>query len=644
MSELNLFQSILRKTRFRLRLQQMLERITTSSALSLAAIIVLLFLYKTRTIGFDSMLLGLYASAVVTLLGALWGLLSPIRDQAVLKRLDQTHHTKDALGSSKDFLSKLDQAPDHQHRAFMQAELRRTARLLRGIDPRRASRFRRPRDIPAVAVLSLALVAFVAMGLPVRDSARASVPPIQKIDGLRLSMPYYEELTREIQELNRLAKKNNDPALQAFLKEYQRLLDALKRGELTRDEFNKAHKALLTRHFPGMKHEQAQLKSLAKRIAKAGQAMAQNKNLKQLAKALKANNIKAAKKAIDALKKQLEKGKLSPWQRRKIAAALKKAAKMLKQTKAQFKQQQKANAKINKQIAKAQKKLAQLQKRLSKAPDKQTRDRLKRQFKQQQRQLQKLQRQQKRLAQNRRSLQRLSRTLKQLAKQMKKRTLDAATQKLLAKLQSQLSKYQSQQQRGMRRSQGVMSAKMLKQLLKRLLKNGGRNKGQLSDYLKKALGNKGCSFCKGPGKAQGKRVKCPKCGGNGKGPGAGLRPGFGPGTMPGNGPGTTPGTQPGGSKPGGKKAGTGHKPGSVKGRPTDLNGKHINKKVPGKHGNGPSEVNVYKGSSKKGFSSQSYRKVYVSYKKIREAVLNQEQVPPGYRDRIRRYFWLIRPR
>ena len=55
-------------------------------------------------------------------------------------------------------------------------------------------------------------------------------------------------------------------------------------------------------------------------------------------------------------------------------------------------------------------------------------------------------------------------------------------------------------------------------------------------------------------------------------------------------------------------------------------------------------MNVYKGSAQKGFSSHSYRKVYVAYRKIREAVLNAEQVPPGYRDRIRRYFWLIRPR
>jgi len=637
MSELNLFRSIIRKTRARLRLQQVLERATTCGALSLAAVIVLLFGYKTRTVGFDSLVLGLYASLAVTLAGAIWGLVSPIGNQAVLKRLDRAHHTRDALGSSHDFLTTLSAEPDHQHRAFMEAQVRRTARLLSGIDPRRASRFRRPRDIPAVGVLSLALVAFLAMGLPVRGTARASVPPVKKIDGITLSMPYYEELTREIRDLDRLAQKHKDPKLAAFLKEYQRLLDALKRGDLTREEFDKAHKALLQRHFPGIHRDQAQWKSLAKRLAKAGKAMSQNKHLKNLAKALKDHDLKAAKKAIDALKKQLDEGKVTPWQRKRIAQALKKAAQQLKQTKAQRKQQQKTDAKINKQVAQAQKKLAHLQKRLSKAPDKASRDRLKRQFRRQQRKIRRLQQQQKRLAQNRRTLQHLSRTLGQLAGQIKRLKLDAQTRKLLAKLQSQLSKYQSQHQRGMSRSQGVMSAKMLKQLLKRLVKNRP-GKGQLSDYLKKALGSKGCPTCNG----QGTKPGCPKCNGGGLRPGAGLRPGFGPGARPGKGPGLTPGGN--GSKPGGLKAGQGHRPGTVNGRPTDLGGNHVNKKVPGHHGKGPSEVTVYKGSAQKGFTSHSYRKVYTSYAKIRQAVINAEQVPPGYRDRIRRYFWLIRPR
>lgn len=186
-----------------------------------------------------------------------------------------------------------------------------------------------------------------------------------------------------------------------------------------------------------------------------------------------------------------------------------------------------------------------------------------------------------------------------------------------------------------------MSAKMLSQLLKRLSKNRP-GKGQLSDYLKKALGSTGCPSCQGQGQGQRKKPGCSNCNGNGTRPGAGLKPGFGPGS--GKAPVKGPGLKPGGGKPGGLKPGSAHKPGSVQGRPTDSSGKHVTKKLPGAHGQGPSEVNVYQGSSQKGFSSSSYRRVYVSYKKIREAVLTTEQVPPGYKDRIQRYFWLIRPR
>ena len=82
----------------------------------------------------------------------------------------------------------------------------------------------------------------------------------------------------------------------------------------------------------------------------------------------------------------------------------------------------------------------------------------------------------------------------------------------------------------------------------------------------------------------------------------------------------------------------------MNGRPTDLAAKHRNVKANGRHGQGPSEVDVYQGSANKGFSSVDYRRLFLTYKRIRQAVLNQEQVPPGMRRRIAHYFWLIRPR
>ncbi|MFH2009053.1 MAG: hypothetical protein ABI333_20855 [bacterium] len=628
-------QAIIRKTRRRLRLQQVLERTTTCVAVSLAAVVVLLFLYKTRTLGFDSLLLGVAGSGSLLLAGALWGLLTPIRDRAVLKRLDLSHTTRDALGSSQDFLDRLARNPEDAHRELMEAQLRQTARLLATIDPRRASRFRRPRDLSAVGVLTLSLVAFLAMGVPARQSARAYVQPVQKIPGLQIDPAYYEELNRDIHKLLKLAQGMNDPQLSAFLKEYQQLLDALKRGDLTRREFEQRHQALLGRHFPGIQKEQDQLKALAKQLAKAAEPLQKDRLTKALAQALKRHDLDAAKQALDQMKAPLANQKLSPAQRKRIAEALQKAAQKLDQLrKAAAKKDQQRDQALDNQQKKAQQKLRQLQRRLSQAKDQATRERLKRQFQKQQRQLDRLQRQVQRLARQRRSLQRLSRSLKQFANALAKQKLDAETLKLLQKLQAQLGRYQNQQQRGSARQQAMMSAQQLKEMLKRMLKNRP-GKGQLSDYLKKAWGQNrpGCKSCGKPG-------GCKSCGrpGNGTGLRPGLRPGSGGVPLPGGKMAGQPGGKPGG------KPGTAHNPGNVHGRPKSIDAGHVDRKVPGQHGSGPSEVNVYQGSASKGFSSHSYRKVYLAYRKIRQAVLNQEQVPPGYRDRIQRYFWLIRPR
>lgn len=103
--------------------------------------------------------------------------------------------------------------------------------------------------------------------------------------------------------------------------------------------------------------------------------------------------------------------------------------------------------------------------------------------------------------------------------------------------------------------------------------------------------------------------------------------------------------RPGGMGPGqgGMKWGTGHDP-NVRGRSTSLDSKHRDEKAKGRQGSGPSESQVFKGGANRGFSNQSYRRVYVQYKKIWQKVLNQEEIPPGYRYLVQRYFRLIKPR
>jgi hypothetical protein len=59
---------------------------------------------------------------------------------------------------------------------------------------------------------------------------------------------------------------------------------------------------------------------------------------------------------------------------------------------------------------------------------------------------------------------------------------------------------------------------------------------------------------------------------------------------------------------------------------------------------GPSRSEVVLSAADRGFADEGYRKVYADYRDHAEAVLEQDQVPSGYRYYVRRYFQLIRPR
>ncbi len=79
--------------------------------------------------------------------------------------------------------------------------------------------------------------------------------------------------------------------------------------------------------------------------------------------------------------------------------------------------------------------------------------------------------------------------------------------------------------------------------------------------------------------------------------------------------------------------------------PTRLNTQRRNTRVEGEHsGDGPSRSEVILGAANRGFVGEGYRQVYTDYEDHAEEVLERDEVPPGYRFYVRRYFQLIRPR
>ncbi len=124
--------------------------------------------------------------------------------------------------------------------------------------------------------------------------------------------------------------------------------------------------------------------------------------------------------------------------------------------------------------------------------------------------------------------------------------------------------------------------------------------------------------------------------------------GSGQGTSPGESPG---GGQPGGSEPGGagsdpggKQAGTQHD-GNLTGKATHGKfGTHDVEAAATDTGQGPSVSETILTSSERGFVGKKYKRVYADYRTKAEEAMKAEDIPPGYKFYVQRYFQLIRPR
>jgi hypothetical protein len=61
-------------------------------------------------------------------------------------------------------------------------------------------------------------------------------------------------------------------------------------------------------------------------------------------------------------------------------------------------------------------------------------------------------------------------------------------------------------------------------------------------------------------------------------------------------------------------------------------------------GEGTASAEVIYGAAQRGFVGKDYEQVFTEYQSVAERVLEKDEIPPGYRFYVRRYFQLIRPR
>jgi hypothetical protein len=61
-------------------------------------------------------------------------------------------------------------------------------------------------------------------------------------------------------------------------------------------------------------------------------------------------------------------------------------------------------------------------------------------------------------------------------------------------------------------------------------------------------------------------------------------------------------------------------------------------------GEGTASAEVIYGAAQRGFTGKGYKDVFTEYQSVAEQVIDKDEIPPGYRFYVRRYFQLIRPR
>ena len=224
-------QRLLRLAALRVRSQRFVEATCAALAAALAVTAIAICLTKWGWLLESELRLLVIVGAVIVLVFGAVAAALPLSQVSLLVRLDHANDLPDRLSSAWDFLRR----PPESRTAEMDLHIERTDRDMAGIRVRPAFPYGWPVHGRMVLALSV-LVALVAMvSAPSYDPiVRAAAPP-----------PYAEVIVdtgrlledmRNIELLNELAGRTDDPELQAISRELDELVTRLQQGTISEEE------------------------------------------------------------------------------------------------------------------------------------------------------------------------------------------------------------------------------------------------------------------------------------------------------------------------------------------------------------------------------------------------------------------------
>jgi hypothetical protein len=648
---------VLRRVAVRLRCQAAIDGAAFLSLLAAACVLVAAYLLRLHVLsGGDFAYAALVAVALVAA-GGVVGALRLVSLQRAAKAIDRSHGLKDRMGSAVSFSSvEAASHEDDETAAFRAAAIRDAARAVSTVDPRRAAPLARPAGLGHAAAVAAMAGAVLLLRFPSRGPEAAGssshLSPHFTVDREVL-----EPEREAIAALSEEALREGDHELKALADELERLLAAIDREELSRKEvFDKL--AELERKLP--KAEPGAVEPLKEALKKAGDELSKDKLLREAGKALKDEDLDKAAADLKKLAEEAERleaerrardPKLDDKQRDAAARSLERAAEELS---AEEKEAQKR--------VEEERRLREEQRRLEREAQEHPNDQdVQRRLQRNQRQLERLEREQKQAAERRRQLERLSRELEKAAEQLRSKMSPEALKRAaeeLSRMQDEIRKLGSQ-------GQVRLQIAEIKEVMRRMGRSsqggsgggagggrdqqgqpggarsqnapGGRGKdGRGNGRQAHADNGRGSMLREFDQRAGGDKPSALLLGGD-KGDQALVLP------LPG---GAKKPPEPGSGGPGTSNdsgIGSNHDP-NLFGDPTKLAAKRHETRVEGKEGAGPSRSETILGSAEHGFATGAYRRTFSDYSAVVEEVMQREQIPPGYRFYVKRYFQLIKPR
>jgi hypothetical protein len=534
--------------------------------------------------------------------------------------LDRHHATGGRVANALAFA----RVPEGERSALMQLAIDDAVSSVPELAPRRAVPIPLPRESAIVALLVAGVVAlalFEVRVLRVVPPEPTPPAPLMTSDDVELFRGVGEEL----------AKASQGPAQREAVARYNRLIEDIadrrvdrhevfrRLGEIERDlgKDLEADREALEAGLDGLARELAK-SGLSRKVAEAlseKRLADAEKALRELAQKLREKKTPPTRAELDRLRQALEKASTESTSRMEAIEARRREL------------QQERESLLKKKSEKTD----------AGAPD------VDRKLEENQRKLERLEREGNKVKRSAEKMSELDKELAKAAQDLKKELGDAA--KDMEQSAENVNRMARRELDDEQKREMIRRLRELREVLRQDSQGGESRKERQQRFSERARGGQrkgqgnpgqGEGQAKGQGKG-GKDVRLRL----GRGDATVELPGMGQGQGSGegrDGEGQAPGSERG------AQWGTGHDP-NVQGDPTKLAGKTQDVSAAGiDTGEGSASAEVIYGAAERGFRSKGYRDVFTEYETVAEQVFEKDDIPPGYRFYVRRYFQLIRPR